>query len=84
MVKIEEAMPKKTKTHPSELIKPTIPLHRPGKDELDASEYVNHTCHNNPGDNTSLKYVIKLPRFDSGTPEEWIIFVDLVWKGRAL
>ena len=24
--------------------------------------------------------MIKIPRFDSGTPEEWIIFVDLVQK----
>ena len=24
--------------------------------------------------------MIKIPRFDSGTPEEWIIFVDLVLK----
>ena len=37
-------------------------------------------CHNTPGDTTSRKYVIKIPRFDSGTPEEWIIFVDLVQK----
>ena len=35
---------------------------------------------NIPGDTTSGKYVIKIPRFDSGTPEEWIIFVDLVQK----
>ena len=41
-------------------------------------EYIDHTCHNTPGDTTSGKYVIKIPRFDSGTPEEWIIFVDLV------
>ena len=24
--------------------------------------------------------MIKIPRFDSGTPEEWIIFMDLVQK----
>ena len=24
--------------------------------------------------------MIKIPRFDSGTPEKWIIFVDLVQK----
>ena len=35
-------------------------------------------CHNTPGDNTSGKYVIKIPRLNSGTPEEWIIFVELV------
>ena len=36
--------------------------------------------HYTPRDTTSGKYVIKIPRFDSGTPEEWIIFVDLVQK----
>ena len=29
------------------------------------------------------KQVIKIPRFDSGTPEEWIIFVDLIQKSIA-
>ena len=62
------------------MVKPIIPLARPEKDELDASEYIDHTCHNTPGDTTSGKYIIKIPRFDSGTPEEWIIFVDLVNK----
>ena len=39
---------------------------------------IDHTCHNTPRDTTSGKYVIKIPRFDSGTPVEWIIFVNLV------
>ena len=80
MVKFEDQIPKKPSTHPSELVKPIIPLARPEKDELDASKYIDHTCHNTPGDTTSGKYVIKIPRFDAGTPEEWIIFVDLVQK----
>ena len=37
-------------------------------------------CHNTPGDNTSGKYMIKIPRFDSGKPKEWIIIMDLVQK----
>ena len=80
MVKFEEQIPKKLPTNSSKLVKPIIPLARPEKDELDASEYIDHTCHNTPGDTTSGKYVIKIPRFDSGTPEEWIIFVDLIQK----
>ena len=36
------------------------------------------TCYNTSRDTSSGKYVIKIPRFDSGTPEEWIMFVDLV------
>ena len=71
---------KKTKTHPSEYVKPIIPLTRPEKDKLDALEYIEHASHNSPGDNTSEKYMIKIPSFDSGTPELLIIFMDLVQK----
>ena len=80
MVNIEEQVSIKTKTHPSELVKPIILLAWPEKDELDASEYIDHTCHYTPRDTTSGKYVIKIPIFDSGSPEEWIIFVDLFQK----
>ena len=38
------------------------------------------TIRNTPRDNTSGKYIIKNPKFDSGTPEEWIAFLDLVQK----
>ena len=61
------------------MVKSIIPLNRPEKDNLDALKYIDHTCHNTPGD-TSGKYVTKIPRFNSGTPDEWIIFVDLVQK----
>ena len=67
MVKIEERIPKKTKTHPSKLVKPIIPLARPEKDELEVSKYIDHMCHNTPGDTSSGKYIIKIPRFDPGT-----------------
>ena len=78
MVKIEEQIPPKNRTHPSKLVKPIIPLARTEKDDLDALEYIDHMCHNTPRDITSGKYVIKITKFDSGTPEEWIIFVFLV------
>ena len=80
MIKIEEHIPQKTKTHLSKLVKPIIPLARPEKDKLDALEYIDHTCHNTPEDTTSGEYNIQILRFDSGTPEEWIIFVGLVQK----
>ena len=60
------------------MVNPIITLARPEKEHLEPSEYIDHTCHNTPGDSTSGKYVIKIPRFDSGMPEEWIILVDLV------
>ena len=80
MVIIEEQIPKKIKNHPSKLVKPIIPLARPENNELDASESIDHMCQNTPRDTTSGKDVIKIPRFDSGTPDEWIIFVDLGQK----
>ena len=60
--------------------KPIIPLARAEKNELDVLEYIDHTCHNAPRETTSEKHVIKIPRFDSGTLEVWIIFVYLVQK----
>ena len=77
MMKIEEANPQKTKTHQSKMVKPITSLARPENDELDALQYIDHTCYNAPGDTTSGKDMIKIPYFDSGTPEEWI---DLVQK----
>ena len=62
------------------MVKPIIPLTRPEKDELEALKYNSHMCHNTPIDTTSGKYIIKISRFDSGTPEECIIFVNLVQK----
>ena len=70
MVTIEEQIPKKSSTNPSKLVKPIIPLARSEKDELDASKYINHMCHNTPKDTTSGKYIIKISRFDAGMPEE--------------
>ena len=63
---MEDHIPQKTKSHPSKLVKPNIPLARMG--------------HNTPRDSTSGKYVITIPKFDLDTPEEWIIFQDLVQK----
>ena len=62
------------------MVKPITSLARPEKDEVEALKHIDHTHHNTPGDSASGIYVIKIPRFDSGTPEEWIIFVDLVQK----
>ena len=73
-------IPKKAKSLPSKLVKPIIPLPRPEKNELDPLEHIDCTCHNTPGDSKSDKYVIKIPRFGSSTPEEWIIFMNKVQK----
>ena len=80
MVKIEEQIPKKNNAYPCKLVKPIIPLTRPEKDELDASDYIDHRCHNTRRDTTSGKHIIKIPRFNFSTPEEWIIFMYPVQK----
>ena len=67
---MEDKMPKTTKTHTSKLAKPIILLASLGKDELEALEYIEHTCHNTSGNTTSGKYLIQISRFDSGTPEQ--------------
>ena len=66
---MEDCKPQKTKVHPSKMVEPIIPLARPESDELGYSKYVYHICHNTSGDINLLKYVIKIPKFDSATPE---------------
>ena len=59
---------------------PIIPLKHTmihGKKDV---KYIDHTCHNTPKDATSGKYMIKVPVYDSGHPEGWINFVELVTK----
>ena len=62
------------------MVNPIIPLERPEKEDVGPSEYIDHMCHNSLGDSSSGKYMIKIPIFDFGTSEEWIIFVDLIQK----
>ena len=38
------------KRQKSVLVKPIIKRFRPAKDEIEASEYINHICHNTAGD----------------------------------
>ena len=49
-------------------------------DKIPPSEYIEHKCHNDPGDVKSGQYVVKIPRYRSGTPEDWLIFIDLCKK----
>ena len=57
-----------------------IPLERTTNHNKKDVKYIDYTCHNTPGDATSGKYAIKVPVYDSGHPEEWINFVELVNK----
>ena len=63
------------------LVRPIITLERPeSKEKIPPSEYIEHKCHNDPGDSKSGQYVVKIPRYGSGTPEDWLIFIDLCKK----
>ena len=77
---IAERIPKKSLVN--DLVKPIIPLERPVKKptKKDELKHIDHQCHNTPGDTTTGKYTIKVPMYDSGDPEEWIIFRELVGK----
>ena len=79
--KMEHKVHKKNKCKSQELVNPIILLGSLQKKDLKLSEYIDHTCHCTQVDSTSVKYVINISIFDSGTLEEWIIFVDLVQKG---
>ena len=77
---MEDKIPNKNKSKSWELVNPIISPACPEKEDLEPGEYIDHMCHNTPGNSTSSKYVIKISIFDSGMPEEWIIFGDLVQK----
>ena len=63
------------------IVRPIITLERPEpKEKIPPSEYIEHKCHNDPGDVKSGQYVVKIPRYGSGTPEDWLIFIDLCKK----
>ena len=68
-------IPKKIKKKSQELVNPIIHLERSKKEDLKSSKYFHHTNHNTPGNSSSRKYVIKIPRLDS-----CIIFLNLVQK----
>ena len=66
---MNKRIPKNGKTN--EFLKPIIPQE---------STVIQHTCHNTPDDSAMGECVIKIPMCDSGNPEEWIMFVELVNK----
>ena len=58
------------------MVNPIIPLECPEKEDLEPSEYIDHTYHDTAGDSTLRKYVTEIPRFDFVTFETRIVFVD--------
>lgn len=59
---------------------PAIALERPEKEKLLPGMYVKHKCYATPGNPDTPVYEIQLPYFGSGTPEDWLVFRDLLVK----
>ena len=79
---MEYTIPKKKGTKiVAPVVRPIITLERSeAEDKIPPSEYIEHKFHNDPGDNKSGQYVVKIPRYGSGTPEDWLVFIDLCKK----
>ena len=45
---------------------PIVLLESPENKDLKPSKYIDHMCHNTPGDSTSGKYIIKIQRLKGG------------------
>ena len=69
-------IPKKKNVGTPTLIVPAIPLGRPEKKILTKGQYVEYKCFSSPGDTDSPAYNIQIPYFGTGTPEEWLMFLD--------
>ena len=69
-------IPKKRSVGTPTLIVPAIPLGRPEKKVLTKGQYVEYKCFSVPGDTESPAYNIQIPYFGTGTPEEWLMFLD--------
>ena len=59
------------------LVNLIIDLERPLKKN---GAYITVKCHNTPGDNDSGSYEINLPYYGGGTPEEWPVRKDKLFK----
>jgi len=58
------------------LITPAIDLNRPERKVLTKGQYVEYKCHSSPGDPDSPVYSLQVPYFSTGSPEEWLLFMD--------
>ena len=49
-------------------------------EDFDPIKYIDHKCHDTPGDSTSGEYKIETHIFETSSSKKWITFVDLVQK----
>ena len=64
----------------SPLVNPIINLLRLLEKVLKKGEYIAIKCHNTPGDNGSRSYGINLSYYGGGSPEEWLVWKDKLFK----
>jgi len=62
------------------VIKPAIKLARPEVKVLKKGEYISPNCLTEPGNPDSPSYTIQLPYYCDGSPEEYLIWRDLLKK----
>ena len=79
---MEDHIPKKHKPKSQELANSIMPLDSPEKEDFELNKYIDHTCHNTPGNSAPGNNVNKILLFDSNLSEEWIIFVDSLQKSQ--
>ena len=57
-------------------IVPPIPLERVENPPLEKGEYLTYKLRNNPTDDSSPLYELSVPFFGTGTPEQWLKFME--------
>ena len=69
-------VPSKTSSTRSGFAPPPIPLEKPPVKELDKDQYLALKLKSIPTRNNSAEYTLNVPYFQSGTPEEWLKFLQ--------
>ena len=64
----------------SQLVNPIIDLERPLEKVLKKGEYITIKSNITPGDNDSGSYEINLLYYGGGSPEEWLVWKDKLFK----
>jgi hypothetical protein len=61
-------------TNNNKAFKPVIPMDRAEPKDLEIGEYHTYKLRTNPAEADSPLYTLQVPKFDTGTPEEWLKF----------
>jgi len=70
--------PEKLRSTKRRYIKPVIELERPIKRELQKDEFITYKLRSDPTKKDSLTYELTVPYFDTGTPEEMLLFMKAI------